>query len=110
MDKPIIIQIHPTPEIVNLLEALINAPGVTVGGHHKDLEEYITLRQAAAEVKVNYFTLRSWVVEKKLIPFTRLGGRSRGHIRVMRRHVREMLTGEGQKAKPRRRGGEVSIL
>lgn len=110
MDKPIIIQIQPSAEIVSLLEALIKAPGVSISHQQKDPDEFLTLRQAAQEAKVNYYTFRGWVVERKLIPFSRLGGRARGNIRVMRRHVREMLAGEGLKKKPIRKGGKVSIL
>lgn len=108
MDKPIIIQIEPTPEIVSLLETLIKSSAVKVSNKANPLDEYLTMGEAAQELKVNYHTLREWVVIKKMIPFSRLGNSPKGDVRILRRHLREFAEGKYQR-KPRR-GREVTVI
>ncbi|KJS00876.1 MAG: hypothetical protein VR65_10725 [Desulfobulbaceae bacterium BRH_c16a] len=108
MDKKIIIQIEPTPEIVNLLEALIKSSGVKIANKANPMDEYLTIKEAANEIKVNYHTLRDWVVIKKFIPFTRLGDNPKGDIRILRRHLREFVAAGYQK-KPYR-GRQVTVI
>lgn len=108
-DNPIIIKVYPTPEMVKLIEQLLTSPGVKLGKDLKDPDEYLTIKQAAEEAQVNYHTLREWVVVKKIIPFSRLGGSPKGDIRILRRDLQALLAGKGQKV-PKHRGREVTVI
>ena len=52
--------------------------------------EWMTLAQAAKAAGVSYFTMRDWVVVRKIIPYRSLGKRL---IRVAKADVDEMIFG-----------------
>ena len=94
MDKPIIIQIEPTPEIVSLLETLIKSSAVKVSNKANPLDEYLTHGRGGAGVESKFHTLREWVAIKKMIPFSRLGNNPKGDVRILRRHQRKPAEAE----------------
>jgi|GEM_PF-7036827 hypothetical protein len=73
-------------------------------------DEYITLTEAAELCKVNYHTLRGWVVIKKMIPSTRPSGKGRGDLRVRRSDVVRLMEGRSAAKKSGRSGREVRAL
>jgi hypothetical protein len=73
-------------------------------------DEYITLTEAAELCKVNYHTLRGWVVIKKMIPSTRPSGKGRGDLRVRRSDVVRLMDGRAAAKKSGRSGREVKAL
>jgi|TARA_R100001244_G_scaffold37779_1_gene34341 excisionase family DNA binding protein len=52
--------------------------------------EWMTLAQAAQAAGVSYFTMRDWVVVRKIIPHKRIGKRL---IRINKSDVEEMIFG-----------------
>ena len=52
--------------------------------------EWMTLAQAAKAAGVSYFTMRDWVVVRKIIPHQRIGKRL---IRINKSDVEEMIFG-----------------
>jgi len=82
------------PRSSALPEALIKSSTVKVSNRANPLDEYLTMSEAAQELKVNYHTLREWVVIKKMIPFFRLGNSPKGDVRILRSHLREFAEGK----------------
>jgi hypothetical protein len=112
-------------EIKAMLAQLLagNTPGMVTGGvvdprrlpemspaRPPAADEYITLTEAAELCKVNYHTLRGWVVIKKMIPSTRPSGKGRGDLRVRRSDVVRLMEGRSAAKKSGRSGREVKAL
>lgn len=86
--KTITIEVPATPAIEALVAALLQQDGVAVrrGGRERrqPAEELLTVGAVAAELGINYYTARDWIVARKRIPHCRPSGSVRGGIRVRR--------------------------
>lgn len=104
----IAIHIPATPELTELVKEILKHPDVRVN-LQKDPEEFLTVKQAAAEAKMSYSAFRRQVVDKKRVKATRPTG-PKGDLRIKRADLIRFLENPKKAKTPGRKASGVKII